>query len=1118
MTLHTLLVSVSTYPPGISSLPGCRNDLSAMQEFLSAYARLNGVGIAPLVFQDAEATRENVIEGFKHFEKAGPNDICLFYYTGHGAQMAAPQEFWRDETSKQCQTMVLYDSRLPGGKDLVDKEISYLLATHAKDAGQLLVIADSCHSGTISRLATAMPRTAAPAVGVSYQELEGSEHYLREGDYRVAPHRDHVTLSACLPRQVAMEMPLSGVPRGLFTYYLIETMNGSRLSELSYAELMDRVRVRVKNHYQNQDVHAMSTGGGDLDQLFLNGKLKRDRAYLLHRGKDGNWFFNQGAVQGVRAGAQVQCLVDGEEESCTVKQVLAGRATVTSEDWMREQVTDYPIVAMETEEVPLAVFLSPSIDKFVRGNLLEEVRDAGFPLEVVAVAQQAKYQLTVLEDYGLSLVLPGEERPLFTSETTDAVGWEERFINRLAKVARYEATLALAPQERALPLAQTVDVSFEQVYFNEAGEAYKTIAVPTDGSAVFEYTEDAYGNQLPPRLRLRVAIKSGYRGSLYVGALLMDESFGVAAKYMAVKEITSSDLPHTTSLSGEDRNGTKYYYDYLPIAIGETLREWGVTEIQNYFKVIVSETSFDLGGHVQEPLDAQPKIDPLQSRKVVMPGPMAQRRDRWASLNIPFRVRWPVVISGLGAAGEVVTIAAAPPGFSCEVMRLHSSLSMSRTWHPAAAPPCPTEGFGLEPASVYESRGAAPPVDVLELENVTQADAVSDAHPLEIASAKLANEGCIALAYDKAAGRYYPVGYPDPERGMMVIRQLPEPEVPPRSDAMISEKSLTGSVKLFFRKVVGEYLPGTAATVNLLRAVRVTDHLRVVYEDKTPSEIAEDVAKCPKPIALFVHGIIGDTSLAPSILRRAKQAGGETMLDRYGLVLTYDYENLNTELSETAEDLQAQLADIGLQAGHGKTLHVYAHSMGGLVSRYFIEVLRGHEVVSHLIQFGTPNGGSPYGSVAQWITPLLTYGLGAGAAYSPWLSPLLGLRWLTPKLLVTLQQMKTGSDFLKSLKARGDRRTVRYCIINGNIRLIPDTGEAEAAFLARIFSRFNWRNAVDLAFFRSPTDIAVSVNSQRDIPLLTNVAAPIGCDHLSYFTHPASIAGLEGYLPILFPE
>ena len=54
-----------------------------------------------------------------------------------------------------------------------------------------------------------------------------------------------------------------------------------------------------------------------------------------------------------------------------------------------------------------------------------------------------------------------------------------------------------------------------------------------------------------------------------------------------------------------------------------------------------------------------------------------------------------------------------------------------------------------------------------------------------------------------------------------------------------------------------------------------------------------------------------------------------------------------------------------IEAGHGKTIHIVAHSMGGLVSRYFIENLGGHEIVQHLIMLGTPNSGSPWPEVQR---------------------------------------------------------------------------------------------------------------------------------------------------------
>jgi hypothetical protein len=49
--------------------------------------------------------------------------------------------------------------------------------------------------------------------------------------------------------------------------------------------------------------------------------------------------------------------------------------------------------------------------------------------------------------------------------------------------------------------------------------------------------------------------------------------------------------------------------------------------------------------------------------------------------------------------------------------------------------------------------------------------------------------------------------------------------------------------------------------------------------------------------------------------------------------------------------------------------------MGGLVSRSFIEQGNGNEVVSHLIMVGTPNNGSPWATVHDLATTLLSFGL-----------------------------------------------------------------------------------------------------------------------------------------------
>lgn len=1119
MKLYALLISVSDYPPGISDLPGCREDLRAMDEFLVAYAQLNEVEYAPIKFSDAEATRSAVIDGFQHFNQAGSDDICLVYYTGHGAEVGAPEVFWDQEPSRKLQTLVLHDSRQPGGQDLVDKEISYLLATHTASAGQVLMIADSCHSGTISRLDVGTPRTAAPRAGtVRYEDLHGSETYEHQGKFRRPPVRDHITLSACLPHQVAMEMPIQGTTRGLFTYYLLEAMNSSKLSELSYTELADRVRARVKNHYGKQDIHVMATGTDDLNQLFLQGKMKRDRAYALHYRDGAGWYFTQGAIQGVAAGAGCKVL-DGEaERNLHVAQVLPGEAYVETAGWLEPGKSPYPIVAVETQEVPLAVFLAPSLDKFTASDLRAAIEESGLPLQTTTDEAAAKYHVTILDDYGLSLVLPGGQRPLFKSEPSAETGWENRFVERLGKVARYEATLELAPAARPLHLPDCVEVTFEQRTFDADGNSL-WVPAAQDGSAVLPYQTKDDGKTTPPRLRLSVRVKDGVPGVLHVGGLLMDESFGVTGQLLPIRELRAGDEPYVTNLSGQRKDGRQYYFPYFDVGIGEDLQAWGITEITNHFKLIVSETPFDLSGHEQEALEAQPVIDPQQTRKLLIPDDEEEEvRDRWGVKNISFTVYRPLDLNeDLRLPGSDLTplsIANAPEGFSFTGMQLDASLSSSRSLTEDLTPVCPTEGYCLAPAGIISSRDLAAdatPADTVILRNVVNPQAVTADTPLELKAEILASAGALALAYDEISGRYYPVGYPDKDRGMMVIQELPE-----ASQSLITEKSLGGSIKLFFRKVIQEYLPIAKKELNRLRRVEIDDAFQVTYTEDDKPKITERIQQSDKPVALFIHGIIGDTTVAPGILRRAKSPDGKEFHASYGTVLTFDYENLNTPLMETAQDLQRQLKDIGLGPGHGKTVHIYCHSMGGLVSRCFIELLRGREVVQHLIQFGTPNGGSPYGKLAQLLTPLLTWGLGKAAAYNPWLSPLLGLRWFVGQVLVTLQQMKAGSDFLNNLKDDGDRGPVKYSLVNGDIHLIPDVPEADLSLLQRLSGLDNWQDGVDIIFFRQPNDIAVSVSSQRDIPAITGVTDAVGCDHLSYFDHPASVAALEGYWGEIF--
>ncbi|MFM6282490.1 MAG: esterase/lipase family protein, partial [Dolichospermum sp.] len=155
----------------------------------------------------------------------------------------------------------------------------------------------------------------------------------------------------------------------------------------------------------------------------------------------------------------------------------------------------------------------------------------------------------------------------------------------------------------------------------------------------------------------------------------------------------------------------------------------------------------------------------------------------------------------------------------------------------------------------------------------------------------------------------------------------------------------------------------------------------------------------------------------------------------YDLVLTFDYENINTDIPEIARILKKKLEDVDLKANHRKVLHIVAHSMGGLVSRWFIEREGGNQVVQHLVMLGTPNAGSPWPTVQDIATVALGIGLNSLSTVAWPVKVLGGLVSGLEAVDVTLDQMKPSSPFLRTLAASPDPG-IPYSVIAGNTSIM----------------------------------------------------------------------------------
>jgi pimeloyl-ACP methyl ester carboxylesterase len=271
-------------------------------------------------------------------------------------------------------------------------------------------------------------------------------------------------------------------------------------------------------------------------------------------------------------------------------------------------------------------------------------------------------------------------------------------------------------------------------------------------------------------------------------------------------------------------------------------------------------------------------------------------------------------------------------------------------------------------------------------------------------------------------------------------------------------------------------------------------------------------------IVLYIHGIIGDTRGMAASARTgwlAFPAPIDGLADRYDLILTSDYENLHTSIEENARLLKARLQAAGLGPNHGKRLHIVAHSMGGLVSRWFIEREGGNRVVQHLFMLGTPNGGSPWPTVQDWANSMLAVALNAASTVAWPIGLLGGLVSTLEYVDVSLDEMKPGSELLRSLSSTADPG-IAYTIIAGNtsIRasLLATDPEHPSPPFERLWARVRPRqwlhSAADLAFFQQPNDIAASVESIADVPSArarTALVREISCDHVTYFTNETAL-------------
>jgi pimeloyl-ACP methyl ester carboxylesterase len=112
---------------------------------------------------------------------------------------------------------------------------------------------------------------------------------------------------------------------------------------------------------------------------------------------------------------------------------------------------------------------------------------------------------------------------------------------------------------------------------------------------------------------------------------------------------------------------------------------------------------------------------------------------------------------------------------------------------------------------------------------------------------------------------------------------------------------------------------------------------------------------------LLVHGLVDNRSVFSVMSRSLRRRG-------FAHVCTWNYSPLLTDVARGAADLGAHIERICEQTGHDQ-VHVVGHSLGGLISRYYVQRQGGDRRVASLITVGTPHHGSVWAHAVP--TPLI---------------------------------------------------------------------------------------------------------------------------------------------------
>ena len=234
MSKKALCIGINDYPGTHMDLQGCVNDA---QDWAAALAAR---GYATTSLLDSQATKAEMVAAMSDLIGAAvKGDTVVITYSGHGTYQPDTDG---DEADGLDEALCPYDIQLKHAA-LTDDEIHDIFLSR-KPGVRLLLISDSCHSGTVTRAAPAdpeadgarprfmpmgnwlpddqLPKTRAGGVAAHVAAPSSASPFLRAYSRQLGD----LLLAGCKegPNNFSYDARINGRFNGAFTYYALKTL------------------------------------------------------------------------------------------------------------------------------------------------------------------------------------------------------------------------------------------------------------------------------------------------------------------------------------------------------------------------------------------------------------------------------------------------------------------------------------------------------------------------------------------------------------------------------------------------------------------------------------------------------------------------------------------------------------------------------------------------------------------------------------------------------------------------------------------------------------------------------------------------------------------------------